>query len=132
MAQIFRITSYTDTNSAINVHIDDGTIIKLKQCSGGLYYYDTTNMENNTTKNQVTDYIFMNTVESNKSYFHRREIKGAYASIILQQLIRWPSTSTLKEAIGKNQIINCTRRIHLRTTDTYHTRQGHQKEAISS
>ena len=52
--------------------------------------------------------------------------------IAIQQLIRWPSTSTLKEAIGKNQIINCTRRIHLRTTDTYHTRQGHQKEAISS
>ena len=33
--------------------------------------------------------------------------KGSEKAIILQQLVGWPSTQTLKEAIQKNQIINC-------------------------
>ena len=107
MACRFRITIDIDIDSATNVHPDNGNIIRSKQYSGGLYYYDTTNMENNTTKNQVTDYIFMNTVESNKSYFHRREIKGSDAARIFQQLEGWPSTQLLKEAVRKNQRINC-------------------------
>ena len=50
-------------------------------------YYDTNNMENNTTNNQVTDYNFLDTLENNKSYFHRLEIKGADAARIIQQLV---------------------------------------------
>ena len=44
VAHIFWITVGTDIKSAINVSFEDGTIINFKQCSGGLYYYYTTNM----------------------------------------------------------------------------------------
>ena len=69
------------------MHINYGTIIKFNQCRGCLYYYHTTNMENKNTNNQFSDYFFINTVQSNKSYFHKREIKGAYTAKILQQLV---------------------------------------------
>ena len=106
VARIFRITIDTDINSTINVQLDAGTRIKFKQCSRGIYYYDTNNMENNTTNNQVTNYTFMNTAECNKSYLHSREIKVSDEARIIQQLVVWPSTQALKRAIGENQIRN--------------------------
>ena len=60
----------TDINSEINVHPDNGARIKFKQYIRELYYYGTTNMENNTTNNQVTNYTILKTIENNKSYFH--------------------------------------------------------------
>ena len=70
-----RITIEKDTASEINGHFDNGKSIKFKQCSGEIYYYDTINMENKTTKKQVIDNTFLNTSEIKKSYSHRREIK---------------------------------------------------------
>ena len=66
VASRFRITFNIDIESTINLHIDNGTRIKFNQCSGGLYYYETTNMENKNTNNQVTDYYYLITVQSNK------------------------------------------------------------------
>ena len=40
----------------------------FKECSGGLYYDDMTNMEHNIINSQITDWKFLNTVESNKAY----------------------------------------------------------------
>ena len=62
------ITIDTDIDSAINTHIDNDTNIKFKQCSRGLYYYDTTDILNKTANNQVTDHTFIDTVESNTEY----------------------------------------------------------------
>ena len=64
VARKLRITTDIDTNFLVNVQIRYGTRKKFKECSGGLYYYDTTNMENSTTNNQVTNYTFLNTVEN--------------------------------------------------------------------
>ena len=55
---------------------------------------------------QTTEYTFLNRVGSNKSCFHRLEIKGTDEARILQQLVGWTSAQTLKEAIQKNQIRN--------------------------
>ena len=85
------------------MNIDDGTRIKFNQYIGGLYYYGTKNMENNNTNNQVTNYSFLNTVQTNKSYFHKREIERVDAARIVQQLLGWPPTKSLKEAIGKTK-----------------------------
>ena len=81
------------------MHLDDSARIMFKQCSGVLYYYDMTNMEHNTIFGQVTDYTFLNTVKSNKSYFHQCESKGTNKAIIIQQLTGCPSTNTLKESV---------------------------------
>ena len=75
VAHRFRITIGTYIEYMISMHLNDGTIIKFKKCSVGLYYYDDTNMKNHTANNQVTDYTFTNTVEIEKLYFHRHEIK---------------------------------------------------------
>ena len=56
----FRITINTDLERATNVNLQNGTIIMFKKCSGGLYYYDTPNMEPNITKSQVNDSTFLN------------------------------------------------------------------------
>ena len=80
-------------------------MIIFNKCRGGLYYFDTTNK--NFSEYQNTYYTFINTVESNRSCFHRQEIKGVDGARILQKLIAWPSTQTLKEAAQKNQTRNC-------------------------
>ena len=66
VVRIFKISIYADIDSVINVHLDYGTNIKLKHCSGGVYYYYITTIENNSTKNQAT-----------KSHFseHTRKLK---------------------------------------------------------
>ena len=52
--------------------------------------FDTTNEA--FTEDQTTYYTVLNTVERNKSCFHRLEIKVEYEVRILQQLVGWPST----------------------------------------
>ena len=75
MARKFSITIDTDLYPAMNVQLDNGTIIMFKQCRTELYCYYMTNMEHNTINIQVIDYTFINTVEINKAYFHQREPK---------------------------------------------------------
>ena len=47
MERKFRTIIDTDLDLAINAHLNGGTIIMIKKCISGLYYYDTTNMEHN-------------------------------------------------------------------------------------
>ena len=60
--QKIRITTNTDLNPAINMHLDDGTSIMFKQWSGGLYYYSMTNMEHTIINSQVNNCAFLKTV----------------------------------------------------------------------
>ena len=105
MASKFSITIDTELDPIINLHLHDGTRIIFKKCGAGLYYFDTKNEA--FAEDQTTDYIFLNTVDSNKSCFHRREIKGTDEARILQQLVGSLSTQTLKEAIQKNRLRKC-------------------------
>ena len=97
MAFKLRITIDTELDLFINVNLHYGTRIIFNQCGAGLYYFDTTN--ETFEEYQTKDYILLNKVDSNKSLFHRREIKGADKARILQKLVGWQSTKTLKEAI---------------------------------
>ena len=76
MARKFRISIDIDLDPALNVILYDGIRFMFKKFSGGPFYYDTTNMEHNTINIQINYYTFLNTVYSNKAYFHQREIKG--------------------------------------------------------
>ena len=53
----------------------------------GLYYYDTPNMEHNSIDIHVTDFTFLNTLDSNKAYFHQCGSKGEDEARIPQQLV---------------------------------------------
>ena len=70
VASKFRITNETELDPLINAHLHDGTRIIFKQCRARLYYFDTTNEA--FAEDQTTYYTFLNTVDSNKSCFHRR------------------------------------------------------------
>ena len=105
MVSKFRITIGTELEPFIIVHHHDGTRFIFRLCMAGHYYFDTTNEA--FSEDQTTDYKCLNTVGINKSCFHRREIKVADEARILQQLVGWLYTKTLKEAIQKNQLRNC-------------------------
>ena len=80
----FHIAFETEINSATNVHINDGTRIRFNQCIGGVYYYDTKIWKITILATKLPILFFLNVAHSNKSYFHKREIKGADAARILQ------------------------------------------------
>ena len=67
LASKFSITIDTELDLSLNVHIYDGTRMIFKKCGGGLYYFDTTNKA--FAEDQTTDYIFLNTVDSNNYHF---------------------------------------------------------------
>eukprot|EP00957_Ditylum_brightwellii_P008057 611237-Ditylum_brightwellii.AAC.1 len=50
---------------------------------------------------------FTQTVAGNKQYFSKLEIEGAEAVRSLQQLIGWPSTTTFKQIVAQNMLVNC-------------------------
>ena len=104
MAHKFRIIVNTDLDPAINVHLNNATIIIFKQCSRRLYSFDTTKMGHNIINSQVTCYTLLNTVEIKNSHFHQRATNGVDREIILQQILGWPATQTIKEAVGTNII----------------------------
>ena len=88
---------------SININLDNGTKIIFKQFRASLDYYDTTS--ETFDEGQATELTFLSKVESNKSCFHQRKVKGKDEEIILQQLVGWPSTQTIKEDVQKNQTI---------------------------
>ena len=81
MASKFSITIDTELDTFTNLHLHNGTRIIFKQCGEGLYYFDTNNEA--FAEDQTTDYTFLYTVDSNKSCFHIREIKGEDEARIL-------------------------------------------------
>ena len=98
----FRVTIDTKFEPYLNVHLQNGTITMFKQYSGGIYYYDKTNMKNTNTNIQVTDYTFLNTVNNNKAYLRQLEIKVADEARLSQHLLGWPSTQTIKTFVKKS------------------------------
>ena len=70
VASKFRITINTELDPFVNLNLHDGTRIIFRECGAGLYYFDTTNEA--FAEDQTTDYTFLNTVDSNKSCFHRQ------------------------------------------------------------
>ena len=48
VAHKFRIIIDKELDPDINVYLNESTRIMFKKCSGGLYYYETTNMKHNT------------------------------------------------------------------------------------
>ena len=79
-------------------------IYKFKECQDGLYYYDTevdNYISGSTNKYNapITNYLFLCTVEDNKSYFSSNETEGANNERKVQKIIGWPSTSNFKSII---------------------------------
>jgi hypothetical protein len=64
--------------AAIIVHGQDGLLMKFKEYKSGFYYFNTRAI--NTTPYLTSpsqDYLFLNTIATNKGAYTWREIEGA-------------------------------------------------------
>jgi hypothetical protein len=96
--------------AAIAVHHKDGSLMVFREHQSGLYFFDTAAAsENNFNKTSpgVIDYLFLNTVASNKLAYTRREIEGAEPARTLLRNIGRPSEAEFADILQNNWIRNC-------------------------
>ena len=103
-----RITMDTQFGNSIHVLLANGNKYEFKQYKNGLYYFDTqeNSSGNDKTKDQVINYLLLQTVQDNKEYFTSNEIKGADPSGKYQEYLFYPSTKTLSKYIETKLISN--------------------------
>jgi hypothetical protein len=96
--------------AAMSVHRKDGSIMKFREYTSGLYYYDladTSTAAPNPTNNKHDDYLFLLTVAGNKASFTRREIEGADKARALYRKIGPPSEKDFNDILDNQLIRNC-------------------------
>ena len=75
------ITMDTKKDDAIVITLKDGKIVKFKPYSNGLFCFDTETVNfNNESKDLVTNYSLIQTVDLNKEFVTVNEIEGANVS----------------------------------------------------
>ena len=85
MRKKFRITSDTDVDNSINVHLSKTKIMKFLEIASGLYIWRpegvTVDGDKHTNK-PISAYSFLNLVSRNKKHFTARHIAGVERSLI--------------------------------------------------
>jgi hypothetical protein len=82
--------------------------MKFKECKSGLYYYDASEHKAASNPSSTSeDYLFLNTVASNKANLTRREIEGADKAQTLYRKIGHPAEQEYNEILDNNSIRNC-------------------------
>ena len=84
----WRITMDTAEEAAMTVHRSNGTLMKFKEYSSGLYFFDT-----NDINNGVENYCLVQTVAENERKYHRREIGRAHVCTPVTISSRMPSSA---------------------------------------
>jgi hypothetical protein len=104
-----RITMDTSVEASMDVHRQDGSIMKFKEYRSGLYYYDTGLAPPPTANHSssTANYLFLNTVAENKATYTRREIEGADQARALYKKIGRPSEQEFLKILQNNLIRNC-------------------------
>ena len=74
-----------------------GNIYAFKESESGLYYYETSKINNS----------FIQTVTNNETKYTKKDIKNANEVTDVQQYFFWPSTKNVNNYIDGNQILNC-------------------------
>ena len=105
--KVARITMDTSIEVAMNLHHQDGTIMKFREYTSGLYYFDAHAGENNDTSTTSTDYLFLNTTAGNKQKYVRLEIEGADRARALYKKIGRPSEEDYTDILVNNRRRNC-------------------------
>ena len=101
----FRITTDTNIETTINVHINKNHIIKFREVESGLYIYNTENtLRNNNTP---LGHSFLNLTTENMSNFTNSQIRQAERAKKLYTAIGMPSYDKYMDLLNKNSIKNC-------------------------
>ena len=105
------LTMDTNVERAINLHIG-GNTLQFKECSDGLYYYDTKSPLSNPNPSNtmaITNYSpssFVQTVYENKLLYNKHDVQGADRARMLQQQLGRPSDAAFARIINDNLIHN--------------------------
>ena len=102
--KVCRVTLDTDLEPTMCVHRKDGSIMRFREHSTGLYVFDSAD---NHTNEPVSAYTLVSTVANNKKMFTRREIEAADAARDLYRKIGRPSESDFLHILSTNLIRNC-------------------------
>ena len=112
-----RITIDTSVEKAMLVHVNNMTL-KFRECKDGLYFLNMKelNVDSNKTKPTVNYYPHVsnnvclvntvNTLEQNKSFFTKKQIKMAELAKKLQQNMGFPGNDAFKKILQNNLILN--------------------------
>ena len=111
-----KLTMDTSVERAINVHVGD-LKIQFKECTDGLYYYDTKNPgranPNPSNTMNVTNYsTLVQTVHNNKQLYSKSDVQGADRARTLQEQLGWPSSTNFARIINNNLVHNSPVTIH--------------------
>ena len=99
-----RIQYNNDIDDSFKITLPKKFVLYFKSCASGLYYLDSTSININLSLTNTNDISFLSTVSANKQFWTKKEIQGANNARKLQELLSWPSTSTLKSHISNNLI----------------------------
>ena len=102
-----------DTRQARQIFVsfdDDRLSYTFRKYSDGLYFYDTSTTVpfNDYSNKPVNSYLFLQTVESNKNSFSKKDIARANAAQALQQRLGFPGTTTLVSYLRQNLLTNAS------------------------
>ncbi|KAL7480429.1 hypothetical protein ACHAW6_006122, partial [Cyclotella cf. meneghiniana] len=95
----FRVTYDSTTDNCFHVH-KQGKILKFREAPRRLYYFDTSNRDEEST-------VLVTTVDENKSKFSAYDISRAKLARTIQCRIGRPSTRDFIHYIENNLIPNC-------------------------
>jgi hypothetical protein len=117
----FCITADTNDGAFINVHLDDGRILRFQEIESGLYLF---NNRTNKLKKPISGYSFLTLVKANKQAFTRREIAAADAAIDFHRKIGLPNYKKFFKLLEQGYYRNCPitaddakRALHIYGTD---------------
>lgn len=96
----YRVTIDSAMDNCFHVHKDGEKIMKFKEASRRLYYFDTVDREESGT-------MLITTVENNKSKLSAYDFNQAEKARVLQQRIGRPSTKDFIRYVAEGLIPNC-------------------------
>ena len=102
---------YTELEPEIVAHLGDGKEIKFIEYTNGLYQHDVRSgvldKYQVTSRENVADYLLIQTVEENKILFTRKQMETADGVRELSRKLGRPSKRMFEDIISKYLILNC-------------------------
>ena len=100
------------------MHTKEGEVIKFLACKDGLYYHDVSTKNKSKAsvnsysqpKNNVDDIkslMLVSTVNNNKVFYTKKQIKSADDAKDIQKELGWPSTQLFINMLSSNFFLNC-------------------------
>ena len=112
--KLWRVTMDTQDEVSMRIHLEGNKVMKFKEHTNGLFYHDVrSGLEDEveskmiSTSDEITNYSLLQTVESNKLMFTRRQVQSADGARKLHIRLGRPAKKIFEHIIAKGLINNC-------------------------